>query len=165
MEEVATTYSGNAQSPNARFHIWNMEEDYARGMGQKMRGRSWHHLSWIWDFVGWKKAWEKSKCNLCNSKLCSLGHLEGLPAVLSHSLASMSWKWLRAVTKYSARKCKEDTGVQLSPAPGLFLGIPSQVHCLSLFQSHGLLPCACGLPKQNRNKNQNKTSQPWRNGF
>lgn len=127
--------TGNAQSPNAWFHIWNVEQGYALGTSQKMRGRNWHRLSWIWAFVGWKKVWEKSTS--LQQQIVLLRPPTGTPCCAVHFLASMPWE-------LSRNTVLENRGVQLSPAPGLFLGIPSQVHCLSLFQSHRPLLYACG---------------------
>lgn len=75
-------------------------------MRQKVRRRSWHHLSWIWAFVGRKKGLRK-KAHLCNSKLCCLGHLQGLLAVLFipwNPCHESSWELSRNVVLGDVKK-------------------------------------------------------------
>lgn len=128
-------------------------------------GSSWQHLSCIWAVIGWEviqweKTWEKKGIS-GNRNLHCLDRLQGVLGVLSHSLLRMSWKWLRAVKKHRAKRqemaCYKNMGVQLSPAPSHFLGIPLQAHCLPLFRPLSPVLVHTGWKQT--------TKPTWRNGF
>lgn len=107
----------------------------------------------------------EKKVHLCNSKLCCLGHLQGLLAVLSipwYPCHESSWELSRNTVLGDVKKI-EVFSSHLPQASSL----ASPHKCIASLCSSLTDPFPVQVDCQNkkRNQNQNKTHQPWRNGF